>query len=337
MKGESIMAGRKALLGICAQHQRLSFAVMRGESLEKTFWIDIPEDIVSGVDIKSRNLFGELIRDTLKQNRVKVKDVAYVLSGENTFIRNLNIPEMDDEQIKYNIPFEFRDYIRGELKEYAFDYAHIPNRDPRDAQEGTISIMAAATPKEHLEVIKEVTQVAGLRLVKAAPDLCAFEKLLYLLPDVEERQKERCFLDFGHGTVRLFIYKNGRYKLMHMVHTGMRKVIETVADVKNVDYQIARTYLTSNYEDVQNDPECQKVYRDISVEILKGLNFYEMSDMSARLDDVVLCGGGAMVEPLVEMLKQRIMKNVVTMNEFLPNWNRDGHLNITAPSIGIAL
>ncbi len=81
---------------------------------------------------------------------------------------------------------------------------------------------------------------------------------------------------------------------------------------------------------------CTNAYKDISIEVLKGLNFYEISDMSARLNDVVLCGGGAKIGPLVDILKERIAMNVLTMEEFV-NMPKIDDISITSEAVGILL
>ena len=46
-----------------------------------------------------------------------------MLPNEVVFIKNVEMPPMSVDQLKYNLPFEFNDYITGERKEYVFDYA----------------------------------------------------------------------------------------------------------------------------------------------------------------------------------------------------------------------
>lgn len=331
----------KDLLGIICEHSRLSLTLVSNGEIKRSLYVNVPDNILDGSDIVSTNLLAAFIKDTLKANKINCKDVAYALPGEEVFIRNISMPEMEEEQIRFNIPFEFRDFINGELNTYIFDYAFLPDdgasMDESTGQE-TMHLVAAAVSVEYLERIRNMLKLAGLKLVKATPEIFTFEQLLGKLPDDEERNKERCFLDIGSGTSRMIVFKNGRYKLTHMIDIGSKKMIQTLADEMNVDMHLATTYLQTNYQDCRNLPALVNVYKDISLEILKGLNFYEVSDMSSRLKDVVLCGTGAMIEPLVDLLKERITMNVVTMNELLPEYvEEDGAFNITAPSFGLAL
>ena len=327
------------ILGVTCEHNRLSLTWWKGSTVKKSFWTEVPDNIASGSEIKSRHLFAGFLRDTLKTQGIPCKQAAFGLPGEVVFTRRVVLPDMDAAQLRINIPYEFRDYIQGELNEYMFDYARISSAEQGQEEEAgsAVEVFAAAVPRDYMTQTEEMFAMAGLRLVYAAPGICAFETLLGLLPTEEERNKERCFLDIGQGHTRMLIYKNGRYKLMHLLDSGERRIVQTIADEMNVDMHIARTYLQTHYENCESLPSVVNVYKDFSLDVLKGINFYEVSDMTARLGDVTICGGGANIEPLVALLKARIAMDVTTMGELFEQWNEHGQLNITASSLGLAL
>ena len=327
-----------SILGVSCGHGRIALSLIKGGKLKKSLWRDVDESILERSEIKSKRLFAEFLKDLMKENGISCRNVAFGIPDTDVFTRTVTMPAMSDDQIRLNIPFEFRDFIYGELKEFIFDYAYLPEFNTEEpAGRKEITLFAAAMPRTQLHDLEEMFKTVGLRLVKAMPKICAFEAILRLLPSEEEVRKERCIIDIGQGHTRLMIYKNGRYKLVHMIEMGERNIIRAVADEMNVDMHIARTYVETNYDNCNELPAAINVYKDISLEILKGLNFYEVSDMSARLADVTLYGGGSQVRPLVDLLKQRISMNVVTMSEMPPAWNSDGDLNITAGSLGLAL
>ncbi|MBQ7677068.1 MAG: pilus assembly protein PilM [Lachnospiraceae bacterium] len=328
---------KDTMVGISCSHGRLTLAYMRGGVIKKCVWADIPENVIEHGELISGNLLAALIKETMRANGISAKKAAFVFSSSNIFVRNLIVPKMSEEQIRYNIPFEFRDFIQGELKDFIFDYAWRPPLPDEEDDGTTVKLLAVAMKRSLLGEITAVLKLAGLKLVRAIPDICAFESLLKLLPTDEERMKERCFFDIGNSSSRMLIYKNGRYKLTHMVDMGERRIVQVIADEMNVDMHIAKTYLVQNYEQCGELPACVNCYKDISVEVLKGLNFYEISDMSARLSDVVLCGGGAMIKPLVEMLKKRIMMNVNLMGELFPEKDVSDNISITGVAVGALL
>ena len=328
----------RSVVGVVCEHNRLSITWFSGGAVRKYVCVDVGENIARGSDILAPGLFSSLLRDTLKENGIKCKHAAYAIPGETVFTRTITMPRMADEQVRLNIPFEFRDFISGELKDYVFDYSYIRNgAGVDDSGEPVVKVFAAALPKGFLSDTIAMFSAAGLRLVKAAPELSSYEALLSLLPTEEEQAKERCFLDIGRNHTRMLIYKDHRYKLMHMIDIGESAIIRNIADEKNVDMHIAATYLRTKFEDCDKLPSVISAYKDISLEVMKSINFYEVSDMSARLRDLTICGEGAQIEPLVDLLKTRIAMNVTTMDELLPEWNKDGLLALTAPSLGLVL
>lgn len=332
------MSKRTGNIGIYTAHGRLTLAMFKGKDF-KSVSVDIPENIVSRGEILSKNLYATFIRDTIKANGFRAKNASFVIGADQVFIRNVKIPKMADEQIKYNLPFEFRDYIRGELKDYLYDYAYRPPMVEKNTEgdEQTLDLLAVAVPVEYFDNVSEIVQKAGLKLVKALPEVCVLERLLKEFPTPEEQKIERCFLDIGNSATRLQIFKDGKYKLAQLIDIGINHVRGAIADDMNIDFELAKTYLKTKYENCDRSEAAMNAYRDISAEIIKGFNYYEMSDMSSRLNEVVIYGNGGMIEPLVELLKERISMHVITMNEAFPQFNKDGMFNVMAASTGVLL
>ena len=123
---------RQNILGICCEHSRLSLTWMVDEKVRKSVYVDVPDNIADGSRILSRHLFAEFIRDTIKANKINCKNVAFSLPYDDTFMQIVTLPEMDHEQLRLNIPFEFRDFINGELSDYSFAFTRIKVDKPLD-------------------------------------------------------------------------------------------------------------------------------------------------------------------------------------------------------------
>ena len=324
------------ILGISSEHNYLAMTLMQGNEVKKTAFVDVPDNVAVHGEIVSNKLFTELLRDTMKQNGIRAKKAALVVSSDHILVRNLRLPRMSAEQLQYNLPFEFRDYIPGELNEYMFDYAYRPPL-PGEEEDSTMNILGVAIKKQRIEEMTQMIAEAGMKLVKMVPMICTYEALLKHYPTEEERMKERAFIDIGFTTTRMFIYKNDRYKVTHNMDIGGLKIRQVLADELNVDMHIAHMYLQTNHENCHEHPALRNVYRDISVEVLKGLNFYEVSDMTSRLSEIVITGPGANLKPLTDLLKERINMHVELIGEAFPQFNPTGILYRTAPSLCILL
>ncbi len=326
-----------SMLGIFTDHGKLGVVYMANKEIKDVFWEDIPEDAMDGGSISSKSLFAAFLKDQLRRRKIRCKNVSVVIGSGRVFIRNVSLPVMSEEQLRLNLPYEFRDYIQGELKDYLFDYAYRPPLMEPAEPPTQIDLLAVAMPAQHLKNIEDTMRVCGLRIVRAVPEVCCYERLLRQMPDETERMKEWAFIDIGYDITKMFVYKNGRYKLSHMIDSGVRDVIQAVADDMNVDMRLARTYVETDYSNCTAGAAAQNSYRDISLGVLKGLNFYEMADMTARLRDVVITGSGSQIAPLTDLLKSRISMSVKTVGEVFPQYGADTLFNVTAPATGILL
>ena len=126
-------AGRSSAL--CLTHGKLvSMTARFGKTVRRTAVVPMPKNLIREGRIVSTETMGELIRRTMRENGIRCSQAAIVLPNETVFIRNVTTPLMTIDQLNYNLPFEFRDYITDELKDYLFDYAVVSITDPNTAE-----------------------------------------------------------------------------------------------------------------------------------------------------------------------------------------------------------
>ena len=117
---------------------------MRGGVVRKSYWEEIPDNIVEGNKILSYNLFAEFLKEQMKDKGLKCKKAAYVIPDSDIFVRKVSMPKLEEEQLRDNIPFEFKDFIQGELNQYVFDYVKRSNDNEEEAT--TVELLAYAVP-----------------------------------------------------------------------------------------------------------------------------------------------------------------------------------------------
>lgn len=310
----------KKILGVDIGHDRLKLVLMKGKRIIKAATVQMPERLIQDGKIASVETMGELIRSTMKKEGMRCSDAAWVLSNENVFIRNVKMPQMTAAQLVYNLPFEFRDYIEGEPKDYLYDYAMISdlkemeeqrNSDGQDEEEDFagpgMELMAVAVPCSVMEEAKQVFRKAGMKLRKAAPAACSYSALIRSLKSDDE--KEYCILDIGYQSIRMYMFRGERHMVTRILEIGLYQLDDAISEAYNVDIHLAHTYLMTNYDNCQNKEVCLEVYQRIAVELMRTLNFYRFSNPDSLLTDLWLCGGGVEIPAL-----QTAIKNVLDVN-----------------------
>ena len=332
----------KSCLGIDIGKDQLKLVLMKGETIQKTASVQMPEGLLKEGRIVSVETTGELIRKTMRENKIRCKEAAVVVSSGICFLRNVTMPEMTPDQLVYNLPYEFRDYITDELKKYTFDYSWGSGEVPLKAkklkktrkkkneekdensknEEGSerkeMELLAAAAPVEDIEDIRLMARKAGLKLTFAAPEVSACENLLhYKLKDEQDKEKEYGILDLGSTSSRLLIFKGDRHQVTRVIERGMEQVEELLADYFHIDIHLAHTWLLANHEDCVNSDVCRDAFAQISVELMRALNFYQFSNPDSRLEDIWICGGGASIEAMRQSLKESLDVNIHDAGELL--------------------
>lgn len=332
----------KSCLGIDIGKDQLKLVLMKGETIQKTASVQMPEGLLKEGRIVSVETTGELIRKTMRENKIRCKEAAVVVSSGICFLRNVTMPEMTSDQLVYNLPYEFRDYITDELKKYTFDYSWGSGEAPLKAkklkktrkkkneekdensenEEGSerkeMELLAAAAPVEDIEDIRLMARKAGLKLTFAAPEVSACENLLhYKLKDEQDKEKEYGILDLGSTSSRLLIFKGDRHQVTRVIERGMEQVEELLADYFHIDIHLAHTWLLANHEDCVNSDVCRDAFAQISVELMRALNFYQFSNPDSRLEDIWICGGGASIEAMRQSLKESLDVNIHDAGELL--------------------
>lgn len=361
----------KSILGVDIGSDSLKLALVTGKSIKKVVAVPMPHSLVKEGKVVSIDAMGDLIRSAMRDNGVRCTNGAMVLSNDVAFVRNVTMPQMSGEQVMYNLPYEFRDYIAEDLKDYVFDYAmysdSVPDKTEKkpkkkdssavdseaepdigaevfNAEEPvktesmeSMDFMAAAVQKSMIEDTRSLFRKAGLKLVKAAPAVCSFIPLIREIEEVNGTSGEYCILDLGYRAIRMYMFKGEHHIVTRMLETGLSTLDNVIAEAYSVDAHLAHTYLLTNYEDCQNKECCQNAYNDIAVELMRAVNFYRFSNPDSQLSDIWLCGGGTMLEPLKKAISETMDLNVHQASELLAGGKAAKKGNVTIQASGIAM
>lgn len=322
----------KNLLGIDIGHDRLKLVLVNGKQIKKSAIVSMPQNLIRNGSIVSTEALGELIRSTMKENKISCKNAALVLSDEGVFVRNVTMPVMSADQLVYNLPYEFRDYISDELKNYVFDYAMIstPEEMSGPAQElyeeegtpvsRTMDLLAVAAPVSLIQESKEMIRKAGLKLVKAAPSVCCYTSLIREMEkNTNVYGKEYCILDLGYQSIHMHIFRGDCHMVTRVLEIGLSSLDQAIADTYHVDIHLAHTYLLTNHDDCQNKSMCTHVFDRIAIELMRALNFYSFNNMDSQLEDIWISGGGVAISSLGKAIANQLNMNIHKAEELLPN------------------
>lgn len=334
---------KKTILGVDIGYDQLKLALVNGGKVVQTVSAPMPENLMMGGRITSRDTMSELLRDTMKENKIRANYAAVVLPNESVYVKNVTMPQMTVDQLEYNLPFEFNDYITGEIREYVFDYAVLGHEeeaqeaDPSEEPTGkTMNLMAVGAPRVILEDAQAILRKAGLRMKIAAPAVCTYISLIRAQKEsLSQAADEFGILDLGYESIRLYMFREDQHVTTRVLEVGLSTLDEVLAEAFGVEVHLAHTYLMSNFENCLEREECITAYENIAVELMRAMNFYRFSNPDSTLSDLWLCGGGAVIAPLREAIGEMLDVTLHDASELVPGGEEITECNSYVQAIGI--
>lgn len=294
----------------------------------------LPEGLVREGQILSFETLSDLMREMRRQHHIRVKDAALVLPPAVCYCRRFTTAVMTEEQLKFNLPYEFHEYITGAKEDYFYDYALVKHDEASDGE--GLDLMAAAVRKQVIADYVSAFRRSGFRLRTAIPDELA---LINLARDGGDTGHSHCILDLGHSAVRLYMFDGDRFESLHMLDYGLSALDQVIAEEFNVERHIAVTYRETDHEGCLSLPRCRDLYNAIAVEVLKAANFQRFFYGGQELQHIHCCGGGTLNPKLLAALHETLNLPLLNMSEFWPDLPEDlaGDAALAASAVGAAL
>lgn len=347
---------KKPILGIDIGHDQLKLALVSNGRVLATGSAQMPENLFRDGRFSSLEIMSSLIRDTMKENGIKANQAAVILPDDAVYVKTVEMPLMTEEQLEYNLPFEFHDYISGEVQDYLFDYAVIDGEDePAEAAaagegaeaaeededveiEEVMQLMAVGIEKSIVEDIQAMLRKASLKMVKSAPTLSAFISLIRAHGGrLDQESDEYAFLDLGYHAINLYMYKKDRHIVTRGFEVGLSSLDDIIADKFGVEKHLTHTYVLNNFEDCLDSEECAGFYDNIAVELMRAINFYEFSNQGSSLTDIWVCGGGAANLPLIRAIGETLEADLHPSFKLLSGEDSIPQHNSFVQAIGVTL
>lgn len=276
----------KSLIGIDINHNELRMVQMGPTPVLAVQ--RLPEGLLGSDHVAAPEVLSQIIRTMRKEYCFKGKKCALILPDGSSFFRSFNSPPVSADQLRMNLPYEFRDYLRSDSLAYSYDYAVERLNTAEDGELESMDILAAAAHRDTVQSYADTLRKGGLKLAMAIPREMAFIRLLRKIGTNDDRA--RALVEFGYEQSRIYIYKGTHLMASKIVDIGSRHIDRAIADKESIDIYLAASYRETNHQNVLSDPACEEVYRNLALEIMKTFNFFVYENPSVDFDDVYFCG-----------------------------------------------
>ena len=278
------------IIGVEFGSETLKLSVCSGKKVLYMAVERFPEGLVTDGRVSAPATMIQFVKQMCAEHKIGRGPCALVINSQNTIARKLQMPVMGEAELKLNLPFEFRDFVGKDANKYEYDYAMVQVKD------NLMDVYAAAVRKDLLEEYGNILRKAGLTLKAAMPEEMAW---LNIVRAAENKPKQLCIVDIGAAHTRVNIFANDQYVMGKDIDIGGRRFDDAIAAAEKVEQLVARLHKEENVNNVTTLPGCADLYAQLSVEIMRIINFYCSSTPDGNdLQDIYFCGGCSSIDAL---------------------------------------
>ncbi len=242
---------------------------------------------------ESLRRLGEVIMTAVGQSGIKTKNVVIGLPSSKTFTTVIELPLMQESELKSTLKYQVDQYIPMAINEAKVDWASLgTSLHDSKMQEVLIASTSNAYAEERLEFIEGL----GLNVVGAEPDPLAMVRSL--LPD--GIPDARLIIDVGEQSTDLAITFDGSPRLVRTIPIGIRSLVKAAVQNLNVQDDQARQFILKF--GLAPDRLEGQVYRAIestldnfATELTKSIKFFQTRYPSTPVGGILLSGFSAVV------------------------------------------
>ena len=326
----------KDILGIEIGNKTVKFAEFRRGTLRNFVAVTVPDNVVVNDSLIAFEAMGDLIKETVKANKIGVRKAVLVLPGADVSLRRLVLPAMNEKQLMVNMPYEFKDVLSMDKDKYIYDYAMIDYIKDEEGNVKEMELLGAVVSAELIDKYVEMFKRAGIKLVRAIPREMSLSALIEVL-NGESEIKDFAVLDLGYKSSKVDIFKNGVYEITTTIDSGTETIEALVADQMGVDEHLAAQYIEMNKDNILESEKAVDIYSRIATEIMRVMNYYAFENPESNLDTLYYCGGGSLIARFIAEIKEYVNLELKPLGTLSESTEDDEAITKGAEAVGACL
>ncbi len=324
---------------------------------------NIKPGIIKKGEIRQEKDLVEAIQKTILQvegEKIKTKYVVCSLPEEKAFLQVIKMPKMSEEDLKSAIVYEAENHIPLPIENVYLDF-QIVSSNPNSPQ---MEVLIAALPKKTVDSYTDSLKKAGLKPFALEVESLAIARALI---EKEFVEKPILLIDLGFTRTGFVVFSDSSVEFTSSIQVSSHDFTQIIAKALHLEEKAAENLKIKyglegkiNFK-IKGDKTEKKIERgrvfealipaltDLVQQIRKYLDYYQnhiSTNKEEVMEKVLLCGGGANLKGLAELLSVELKIPVELGNPLINISSRSGktmpHLSLEkslsyTTAIGLAL
>jgi type IV pilus assembly protein PilM len=248
------------------------------------------------------------IRQLWAQAKFGSKKVVVGVANQKVVVRQFDLPWMPVDELRKSLAFQVQDYIPMPVEQAILDF-HPLEEFSNESGGRMLRVLLVAAARDMVDSALVAVEQAGLQPTMV--DLTSFAVLRSLCTQSALGNVEaEALVDVGASVTNIVVHQGGVPRFVRILLMGGADITDAVAERLGVPTEQAESVKqTTGLAVVPGAAEAHPASRAIEqvggafVEEVRGsLDYYSAQAGAARIDKVVLSGGGSRLGGLVERL-----------------------------------
>ncbi len=333
---------KKALLGLDIGSSFIKYSILDlsgNEPILKDYGItELSDGSIADGEIMDRNQLIDTIKNLLSSKEVKEKDVSTALIGRGVIVKKIKMDQMKESEMNILVKQEAENNIPYGIEDVQIDYKILGPSE----EEGKVDILLVAAKKEIL--LPFINLIKEMELIPVVIDVPAFTiQNCYELNYDLEPDKVTALLHIGYETTILSFIQGDNNLFTRDVTSAIKSTLQKIPGATKE--QIDRIFKGEKVEELSEETikaGLQEFYEDLAVNIERAIPFTNRE----KVDQILLSGGGANAEGIIEFFKERFETSVDKLDPFKKVKIKEGlfalediekYAPLLVPSIGLSI
>jgi len=271
--------------------------------------LSLPPGTVLAGEISDAETATQVLKDLWHRGEFKGKKVALAVANQNVIVRPVEMPRMEEDDLRGALPFQVADYIPIPLEEALLDFLVL---DEYMSAEGDpmMRVLAVAAQKEMVNRFVDVVLGAGLEpiAIDVGP-LAALRALADPVPSLLQERQAEAIIDIGGGITNVIVHEQGTPRLVRIVLAGGNDLTQALATELNMDIDDAEREKISVGLQPEGTPVppgsatiIESRARSFIDDVRRSLEYYRTQADAVPIAHARIVGGGSRLPRLAERL-----------------------------------
>ncbi len=303
--------------------------------LKKIVIADTPIGAVKEGKLVGVETIYDSLNNLLDQSNFETKDVVAAISGEEIITRNIEVPNMPQEELKETIKWEAEEQIPIPIDQVVYDYEILERK-----KDGGYKLLVIAVERSLIDKYLELFEMLKLKPLAIEIEPLALARV------IEQSYAEETIgvIDIGVSNTDISILHNGKLLFTRTIGFGGEDITEDIAENNDLSFEEAEEYKRKN--NLFMGESINLVLRNMSTEIYRSLDYFQVKNRDYDIERLILVGGGGKLKGLadhlttefgVEVGRFKLSKQRTIITKNVDNYYLSNNIELLGTSLGLGL